>query len=84
MNTIIEITGQLSGNAELRNKLQMVNNPTVTAFQNSITLSYFSKKEAQQAITHAWKLLRTDGAIRHKEGISYDASKASIYSPTIK
>lgn len=84
MQTIIEITGQISGNATLRNKLQQVNNPIVSNMQNYIHLMYNSKKEAQQAITHAWKELRTEGAIRHKEGISYDASNAMIYSPIIK
>lgn len=86
MQTIIHITGQLSGNYILNSALSTTNSSFLrTNHYGGFKVTYPTKKEAYKALWIAYKsLLRKEPEFKHgiryspKCALSYDASRAVI------
>jgi hypothetical protein len=88
MKTSILISGQISGNFTLANKISVVGNDIMelkNGMFNSKIIVFETKRAAEKALWEAYKSLRQDkedaqaSRLRYSKGyISYDASTAKI------
>lgn len=85
MKTKVKITGQISGNFALLNKLPYYSGQKKDGMFNSFIITYDTKYAAQDALQHLCKRLRED-SMEHKvkrhnsriECVMYDASQAYL------
>lgn len=86
MQTIINITGQISGNITLHNTICNAYSQTHRGMFNSYTLTFPTRKMAYAALWQAYKVLRSDkqdaaASMLHyskKSALRYDASIAKV------
>jgi len=86
MRTIIIITGGISGNYILRNKIRTINSKEEKARFNGFKIIFNTKKEAVKTLSDAYQSLRAEEPDYAKYGIlytrgcslSYDQSEAVI------